>query len=349
MFPEWTWIVGFGIGAAIGSFVNVVVYRMPRGMSLSKPAHSFCPACNHRLTALDLVPLLSWLFLRGRCRHCKGKVSSRYFWVELCVASLWAVIWYQHLVVATDVLSPDRVSAAVGTAHFIAYSLFAAALVAAIFTDLAYYIIPDQVNAFLLFIGIGLNIALIALNESSAWIGNVPSSLVGALCGWGVLWGIAFLGRVLFRKDAMGHGDIKMARGIGAVLLPGAAVMSFAVAIVLGAVIGVVILLVRRSRSDDASEPDEEPTEPETIGSLAKCGLGYLMAMDVVGLAFPKVYEWWFDENPYAYEEFEEDPVVELTMIPFGPYLATGALVVMLAASPLWALWGRYMAFIGIE
>ncbi|MCH7904680.1 MAG: prepilin peptidase [Armatimonadetes bacterium] len=613
MFPDWTWVAGFGIGAFIGSFVNVVIYRLPRGISLSNPAHSFCPSCDHRLTALDLVPLLSWLFLRGRCRHCKAKVSSRYFWVELCVASLWAIIWYQHLVVATDVLNPDRVSVSLGAAHAIAYALFAAALVAAIFTDLAHYIIPDQINAFLLFLGFGLNVALIVLREPSGWMWGVPSSLVGALFGWGVLWGIAFLGRLLFRKDAMGHGDIKMARGIGAVLLPGAAVMSFAVAIVLGAVIGVVILLVRRLRhrdggrevlvntigdaqllrlmrqlrleklnknsnaaqsslskaesrinqllegssgvtwlqrrrlqgslsgmkelagcfganqdvaiflSDDAFEcrfngdlsawlftllkgfenamkegdleaaakllgllPDraisvtvgegvdraaveeqietanraldsigiglrtsgdrsissvtvladqsqkiaqakddsdfsfkltvDEPMtdrgfvaaalavigvnvpshlvdEPslsgselakrvrseakarmeeldsirtgckeilengeapdfifvESIGSLAKCGVGYLLAMDVVGLAFPKVYEWWFGENPYAYEEFEEDPVVELTMIPFGPYLAAGALIVMLAASPLWALWSRYMAFMGIE
>ncbi|MBI3721363.1 MAG: prepilin peptidase, partial [Fimbriimonas ginsengisoli] len=83
MFTEWSWVVGLLIGAAVGSFLNVVIYRMPRGISLSNPSKSFCPKCKHPLGWLDLVPLLSWLILRGRCRHCGGPVSARYFFVEV--------------------------------------------------------------------------------------------------------------------------------------------------------------------------------------------------------------------------------------------------------------------------
>jgi leader peptidase (prepilin peptidase)/N-methyltransferase len=290
------------------------------------------------------------VFLRGRCRHCKARVSSRYFVVELINASIWAVVWYQVFVERSDPLVAGHLSYGEATAYAIAYSLFASALVAAIFTDLAHYIIPDQVNAFMLLVGLGLNAALIWMGSPEAWLWGIPSSVAGALVGWGVLWGIAFLGRIAFRKDAMGHGDIKMARGIGAVLLPVMALMSFGVAVVLGAVLGVVTAIVRNRRA--AKEPDEGPDEhyePESIGSLLKCGLGYLLCVDVVGLAIPKLYEGWFGENPYAVEEIEGEPVVELTMIPFGPYLAAGALVALLANEWLMGLWNAYATNVGLQ
>ncbi|MCH7944702.1 MAG: prepilin peptidase [Armatimonadetes bacterium] len=349
MFPAWTWIVGFGLGAAVGSFVNVVIYRLPRGLSVNRPANSFCPSCKHRLTGLDLVPLLSWVFLRGKCRHCGGRISSRYFIVELINGSIWAGVWYQQFVlVETGLLFEGSVPMGVATAYGVAYMLFASALVAAIFTDLQHYVIPDQVNAFMLLVGLGLGAALMAMGWPEAWMWGMPGAVAGALVGWAALWGIAFLGRLIFRKDAMGHGDIKMARGIGAVLLPAAALMSFGIAIVLGAVIGTVLVLVRRNRQDKDAAEDEAPYEPESLGSLAVCGLGYLLCIDVVGLAFPKLYERWFGENPYSVEDIEDEPEVELTMIPFGPYLAAGALVALLAEGWLLSLWRAYLENMGL-
>ncbi len=335
MFPVWTWIIGFWIGAAVGSFLNVVIYRLPRGLSIAKPKNSFCPNCKHQLTGLDLIPLLSWLFLGRKCRHCKVTISSRYFWVELINGALWGAIWYIHLsspqlaMFGTSGTGPhaDPIRA-------IGLMLFVSALVAAIFTDLAHYIIPDQINAFMLMVGLIMNGFMIAFHQPGALIAGVPSSIMGALTGIGVLWGIAFLGRILFRKDAMGHGDIKMARGIGAVLFPLLSVMSFGLAVLFGAVFGGTVVILRMmgkvKEPSDEIEDDDEHYEPETIGSLLKCGLGYVLCMDVIGLIVPKVYEWWFAENPYAIEEFEEDPRVELTMIPFGPHLAAGALVAVL-------------------
>ena len=98
LFPEWTWIVGLLIGASIGSFLNVVIYRMPRGLSVKEPKHSFCPSCKHQLGVPDLFPLLSWLFSRGKCRHCGSSVSPRYFIVELFTGGLFAGFWYQWLI-----------------------------------------------------------------------------------------------------------------------------------------------------------------------------------------------------------------------------------------------------------
>lgn len=337
MFPEWTWIIGFWIGAAVGSFLNVVIYRLPRGLSIAKPKHSFCPNCKHQLTGLDLIPILSWLFLGQKCRHCKTPISSRYFWVELINGTLWAVIWWQQL------SRPDTIHAIQlgDPIKAVAFMLFASALLAAIFTDLAHYIIPDQINAFMLIIGVAMNIAMISQHRTDAYAWGMPGALSGALVGVGTLWGIAFLGRILFRKDAMGHGDIKMARGIGAVLFPLLALVSFGLAVALGAVIGIAIVIFRKLNSkselsaDNEVQEEEDEYEPETIGSLLKCGIGYFLCMDVFGLAIPKIYEWWFGENPYSIEEFEEDPKVELTMIPFGPYLAVGAMVAMLFGSEL--------------
>src|SRR5579885_881495 len=227
MFPAWTWVVGLLIGAAIGSFLNVVIYRMPRGISLSNPKNSFCPNCKHQLTVLDLFPLFSWLVLRGRCRHCGAKVSSRYFFVELITGSIWAGIWYEYLVVGSD------------PAKAICFALAAATLVAIIFVDWELYIIPDQINAWLLVFGLAYNGWLIIQKSPEAWTWGMPSSVAGALVGIAILWGIAFFGRLIFRRDAMGHGDIKMARGIGAVLFPATAMVSFGIAVFLGAVLGV--------------------------------------------------------------------------------------------------------------
>jgi len=315
MAPEWSWVLGLVFGAAVGSFLNVVIYRLPRGLSLSNPSRSFCPNCKHPLGFPDLFPLFSYLVSRGKCRYCQQPVASRYFWVELLNGALWAGIWWQFVIVSYHPLRGSF------------YALTASALVAVIFIDWELYIIPDELNAALLVFGIAYH----AINKT------LPVALYGALLGWGLLWGIALLGRVLFRKDAMGHGDIKMMRGVGAVLGPSLLVPNLVIAVVAGLVVGIAMIAVAsRSRQEEgaAQEEEEELPPPESIGSLFIHGAWYLFGLDIVGIAVPKIYKL-IGETSSEENIDDENWKPSLTTIPFGPYLAIGAIICMLFAAPI--------------
>lgn len=336
MFPEYTVVVGFIIGAFIGSFLNVVIYRLPRGLSLVIPP-SHCPNCKHRLTIPDLIPLFSYLLYGRKCRHCRNPISSRYFFVELCSATVWGVFWWQNLIVGAD---PVR---------FLVLAVFGSALLAALFIDIAYFIIPDSINVLLLLLGLGYNVWLFVSKSDTAFtrVGELtlPSSIVAANAGVLIFWGIAFLGRLIFRKDALGHGDIKLARGIGAVLFLSASLGAYALSIVFGAILGPILLLILRNSRDELQTVEqlanEYVEEPESLGSLLKCGLGYFLWFDVVGLFVPKFEKWWFGEEPILPEE-EDDWQPGVTTIPFGPYLALGAIFSALFEHEIISLASRY-------
>ena len=251
--------------------------------------------------------------------------------MELLTAITWSVFWWQNLVVGSD---PVR---------FVALAAFATTLIACIFIDLYHYIIPDSLNAILLFIGLVYNGWLLTQGRGWTVVGGVsiPAAIVGALTGIAVLWGIAFLGRVIFRKDAMGHGDIKLARGIGAVLFAGPALLSFGVAVVVGALLGVVQILARSKAEDQKEEDGESGEEAESIGGLVKAGIGYVLLVDVVALFVPSVERKWFGDAAGEVEE-EDDWKPGFTTIPFGPYLALGALLVAMFGPTFFAWLNAY-------
>jgi leader peptidase (prepilin peptidase)/N-methyltransferase len=333
--------VGFYIGASFGSFLNVVVYRLPRGMSLVQPP-SHCPNCKHRLGVLDLLPILSWILSRGRCRYCGQKISPRYLAVEVVTGAVWAGFWWKHLVMGSD------------PALFLLYVAFATILLAALFIDIEHYLIPDSLNALLLPVAVVHNVYVTAAGKGgTVFVGElaVPMALAGYLLGFGVLFGIALLGRVLLRKDAMGHGDIKLARGIGAMIGPGLALGAFALAIVLGTILGTVQVAVRRQEEDEADEEageDESWDEPESVGSLLRCGLGYLLLLDVWALFFPKINQVWFGDTEASSEESEDDWEPTVTTIPFGPYLAVGAILAALFPEVLVQAGEMYLRWTGL-
>jgi leader peptidase (prepilin peptidase)/N-methyltransferase len=317
-FPNWSATFGFVIGAVIGSFLNMVIHRLPRKISFINPSKSFCPKCEHPLEAVDLVPLLSWLSTGGKCRYCKEPVAVRYFLVELLTAALFTALWYQFLVATYAPLKCGF------------YALETAGLVGVIFIDWELYIIPDELNAYLLIVPV-----IYRLIDRSFLVG-----LEGGLLGWGLLWGIAFLGRIAFRKDAMGHGDIKMMRGVGfllGMLLVGA---SLAMAVVLGLVFGLALIAYEalRPKPENAANPEEVPFEdlpPEKIGDLAIAGFWYLTCMDVVALPFPSLYRLIGEETQEEGAFDDENWKPSMTTIPFGPYLAAGAIACMLFANPI--------------
>lgn len=336
LFPPWTAAFGFVLGAIIGSFLNMVIYRLPRlgkeiveepeeaggepkrfRLSLVEPKRSICPKCKHALDWPDLFPLFSWLSTGGKCRYCHEPVSSRYFWVELLNALLFTGIWLRFM---SGVANPDVLSAAV-------YALVTAALVAIIFIDAELYIIPDELNAFLLVV------ALIYAGLT----GHIVNALWGALVGWGIIWGLALLGRLAFGKDAMGDGDIKMMRGVGALIGPLLLLADIGIAVVLGLIGGVAGMwfasrAAQRKASDPEAEPagEDAPHEPTPVWVVFFVGVWYLLCLDVLAMFVRPLDRWVSKLLPSEAVEEEDDWQPSATTIPFGPYLAAGALACML-------------------
>lgn len=200
------------VGAAIGSFLNVCVYRLPRDLSLVRPG-SACPACNTPIRWHDNVPVLGWLLLGGRCRACRARISARYPLVEFAVALLWV----------GAVLMWGATLAALSGAVFLTLLLGIA------LTDAEHYIIPDEFTLG----GLVLGIAFGAATSLPALL----ASVLGAAVGFVVLWAVAWLGAKAFRKEAMGGGDIKMMAMAGAFLGWQGALLT----IFLGALAGTVL------------------------------------------------------------------------------------------------------------
>jgi leader peptidase (prepilin peptidase)/N-methyltransferase len=317
---SWLVVLGFVVGAAVGSFLNMLIYRLPRRISFVNPAHSICPTCNHTLKSVDLIPILSWLSTKGKCRYCHEPVSSRYFWVEVITGVLFAAVWWNK---AIDPLFPDWVG-------MWAQWTMIACLVAVIFIDWELYIIPDELNAALLVVAIAYHAAT----------GSLGTALTGALLGWGLLWGIAFFGRIAFGKDAMGDGDVKMMRGVGAFLGPLLLGANLAIAVLLGIIGGVLgIILAKKLESPSSSESSENADAsvmtPTPIGFIVLSGAWYLFCLDIVSLAVPALNRWISTKIPQEIVEEEENWKPSLTTIPFGPYLAAGAIICMIGGGPI--------------
>ena len=194
--PEWFFIFSaFVFGALFGSFGNVVILRMPRGESVVH-TRSHCLSCGKPVRWQHNIPLLSWLWLRGRCADCGARFSMRYFWVELIMATLFALtVWKFGLSWTT-----------------LEYLIFIFALVCACFIDIDHMILPDKFTLS----GIVIGLTGAALNPDAPR--SFMDALLGVLAGGGFLWAVAYLYFVIRKRDGMGGGDIKLIAWIGAVL-----------------------------------------------------------------------------------------------------------------------------------
>jgi len=173
----------FILGAAIGSFLNVCIYRLPRDLSVNKPRRSFCPNCKKEIPWNQNLPLLSWLLLRGRCAHCGSKIAFRYFGVELITALLFLAVWRTF---------PWQVA--------LAYWVFVSLLVVATFVDLEHFIIPDQVTIGGTIAGTVASFAVPALMSSDSRLAAVIRSVLAGLLGYVILWIVLEAGKIAFGK-----------------------------------------------------------------------------------------------------------------------------------------------------
>jgi leader peptidase (prepilin peptidase)/N-methyltransferase len=209
------------MGLTIGSFLNVVIHRVPRGESIVFPA-SRCPSCKAALRWYHNIPVLSWIALRGRCAFCRTNIPIRYPLVELLTGVVFALHGW---LLGVDALLVVRLG-------------LAAALIALAFIDLDHRILPNVVTLPGIAVGVACSLFL-----PPGW----TSSLVGVALGGGVLWAIGELYFRLRRVEGMGMGDVKMLAMIGAFLGWRAVVVTLVLASISGALVGVVLLTRREN------------------------------------------------------------------------------------------------------
>lgn len=210
------------IGTVIGSFLNVCIWRVPRGQSVFQPPSS-CPECGSRLGPLELVPVLSYLALRGRCGHCRAAISPRYPAVEAATGILFMIAYLYHPLP--------------GEAVF--HSFFVSVFVVLAAIDLEHRILPNKVIA----VGLGGGLALLSLTDP----GGLWPAAAGALAG-----GAIFLVIVLASRGGMGAGDFKMAALVGLYLGWPWVLIALMMAVFSGAFVGLALLLTGRKGRRDA-------------------------------------------------------------------------------------------------
>lgn len=227
------------LGLLFGSFLNVVIYRLPKIMerewhnnclvlqdkevpeqtpfTLSSPRSS-CPKCNHSISALENIPIFSYLLLGGKCRDCKTKISIRYPLVEALTGALLGLIAYQFGYTYTTLFA----------------WIFTLALITLTFIDFDTQLLPDDITLPLLWIGLLFNL--------NGGFTDLKSAVIGAIIGYLILWSIYWIFKIVTKKEGMGYGDFKLLAAIGAwfgwQLIPGVILLSS----VFGAVIGVALI-----------------------------------------------------------------------------------------------------------
>jgi leader peptidase (prepilin peptidase)/N-methyltransferase len=240
---SWLFVIGSGIlGALIGSFLNVVVYRVPRAESVVSPP-SACPACGHRIRPSDNIPVLSWLVLRGTCRNCKATISLRYPLVELGTAVFFALVGVWTLAGITDAsaLSIDGAELTVIALRHVAFLYLAAVSVALALIDLDTHRLPDKIVLPAYVVG------AVLLGAAALMAGEVDR-LLSAGIGLAVLWLLYFLMAVLY-PGGMGFGDVKLAGVLGLFLGWlgwGPLIVGSFSAFLLGGVFAIILLASRR-------------------------------------------------------------------------------------------------------
>ena len=220
MTQAWWLILAGLLGACIGSFLNVVIYRLPRGQSLATPP-SRCPKCGYRLKWFDNIPVLGWLLLGGRCRECRNRISIQYPIVELITAVLFVIVVW--------VTPPGPL--------LVTRLLLLCILIALFGIDLEHQILPNSIT--LPGIAAGLLLSTIA---PPGW----RDALIGIVLGGGVLYAIAWSYYLWRREEGLGMGDVKMLAMIGAFLGWKMVLVTLVLSSFSGALIGVGLIALQR-------------------------------------------------------------------------------------------------------
>jgi leader peptidase (prepilin peptidase)/N-methyltransferase len=237
------------IGLALGSFLNVCIYRIPLKKSILFPS-SFCPHCGEKIRVRDNIPLLSFVLLKGKCRKCKAKISLQYPLVEFITSALIVITYLRF-----------------GSSwEFVSKSILVLSLVVIFFIDLKHRIIPDVITL----PGIALGFFFSFFVESP----SPRDSLIGIMVGGVMFYLSAVLGELLFKKESMGGGDIKLAIMLGAFLGWQKILLVFLLSAASGAMVGGIVLFF----SKEVKETKMIPFGPFlALGSILAIFLGDML------------------------------------------------------------------------
>jgi len=225
----------FILGSTVGSFLNVVIYRVPRRISIVYPS-SHCPQCGNSIRWFDNIPLLSYLFLRGKCRYCALKISFQYFLVELISGFLFLFLFSKYQF----------------TPYFFIYLMLSLDLVIISFIDWEHYLIPDIFTLTLIPLGFAVSFFFPSLYGAGlSPIRAFYSSLLGGVIGFISLLLIGLLGKVLFRKESMGGGDLKLLAGIGCFIGVKGVLLTIFVSSITGAIVGGILLAIKLKKKGE--------------------------------------------------------------------------------------------------
>ncbi|MEI6602197.1 MAG: prepilin peptidase [Clostridia bacterium] len=229
----------FILGLVVGSFLNVCIYRIPAGESVVRPP-SHCPKCNTQLKSIDLFPVFSWLFLLGKCRYCGCKVSARYAVVELLTGILFLGFFMRF-----GITMPELPSLLAGIT-------FTAILITIFFIDIDHQIIPNG----LVITATGLGVVAVVLKAFLGFKFFLDQlwweHLLGVLPGVVAMLLIMVLGALIYKKEALGMGDVKIFIPIGLFLGWKLAIATLLIAIVVGGIAGVILMITRKAERTSA-------------------------------------------------------------------------------------------------
>lgn len=241
-------IVVFVFGACIGSFLNVVIYRVPNQLSLL--TGSACPNCKTAIKFYHNVPILGWLMLGGKCSNCKEPILWRYPAVELLTALIFCLVYWQ---IGLTVMLPVAL-------------VFVATMIALIFIDAEHMILPNVITYPLLILALIVRVLfpivfaghifsdmvfspINLLHGYPAWVVSLAGALFGALMGGGSLWLVGAIWKALRGVDAMGLGDVKMMFGVGALLGWRLTILTIFLGAFAGALIGIVLVIKQKDKN----------------------------------------------------------------------------------------------------
>ena len=257
-------------GAIMGSFFNMLIYRVPRRLSIIGPS-SFCPACGKPIPWWANVPIISYLLLRGKCVHCKQSIPVRYLVVEVITSVAYALLYWRNL--------------EAGILQWSIETLFVSLLIIVTFTDLETYLIPDVFS-------LGGLVAGLALSPWNRVV-TVMDAFLGAFVGGGILFVIAYGYYKARGIEGMGGGDIKLLAMIGAFTGWKGALVALFISAFTGAVVGLIVFVIGKSRSACEDSASSDSQKQSALSTMIPYG-PFLAFGGLLALLWGKMFWTWY-------------------------------------------------------